>query len=309
MADLVALTTGPTSWQVAAVYPHQTVFSSGPGANAPRRFDLRGVTCTMDTSGALTAGAVDTIHPNVRFDGQIGDGTGVGAAGLILPDLAPSAPGSGRFVLTFEEQWVDPQTSIRHGRIRLELVELTSAGFDVLSRINFQDPQTEEGLRRPMVSSRPSAFPGQEVVSLCWGILDHTTYDRDSTVASWVLDDGNGGSHALPLQLWPNTPVDADDRPVVVQGEMVGTTGLPFRRTCLDRTPSGNSDACHLYEFDPNSGSQVLWYAAPTGQDLARPAASYFHDPGLGDPHLVAVTWEETDPARSGEEGIRLTVR
>lgn len=176
---------------VGIVYPHQTNFGDyGSPADNQRLFELRFQACSIDPANGNAISSVAypaLVASNGSTTGIVYDGYN-NAAGIVLPDLAPGSD-NWRFGLAYEEQ-LKPG-SVTNGRIILQTWEATPNGASIaqLESHAFGNSSTTAYRRRPILSSYPAAFPGQDVFAIAFNKVS-TTGVGEVIYQEWLMTEG-----------------------------------------------------------------------------------------------------------------------
>ncbi len=300
-------------YNVAVVYPHQKEFARDTGNK--RKFDLRVVTCSLDTSQPTPVISKTTYNPialDLAFNGDPAPG-GIPSPGLVLPDLAPSKEDNA-FWLAYEEQVereITPSSTgvpedVAEGKIRLKYMTLSGGQWSPEATKTFKTPgggPNYNWRRRPMISSYPDE-PNHHLVSISYGTANsNPDIGDDSTnifYEQWeYLNGGLSSPPSLPSPLtvdWPNLDTAWDDRPAPLMGR-----ASPFIRRCYATRIDDPAfpQRRDLFEFDPVYPSTLKIIDSDTDviSSVSRPAAAFLHFPGAVNPDYFAVTWEKrVDP-------------
>lgn len=259
---------------VGVVYPRQTDFSYDPvlPADDTRLFELAMVTCSIDSTDLVTSQPPVPLPNTVVYDGSDG-----GAAGLVLPDLAPSSE-ENAFWLTYEGQQIVGVDTM--GVVRLEYWSLNGSGVPEFAK-TFKTVMASGTVirRRPMVSSLPGADP-VEMVSIAF---NKTAPGADSDVVyeQWQYDTNGFQKVPVPFGHAFSNSGNNEGKPAPMHGPH-----SPYTRRCyFKRSGSGAGDGVLYYDLDSNTEVTV----APS-DSAARPAVA-FGQPSSTD--TIALTWED----------------
>ena len=267
---------------VGIVYPRQVDFSHNPvtlGEDETRIFELTLATCSIDSSNQVTSQAPTALHAQVPYDGDSG-----GAAGLVLPDLAPSSEDNA-FWVTFEGQQVVGADLL--GAVRLEYWMINGSTVPEISKSFKTVDSTFSGSayrRRPMISSLPGDT-SNEVVSIAFlKVAPSPASDKDIVYEQWQYDSGSSGSFfkaPIPFgHAFQNTSFD--------EGKAVplhGPTSSYLRRCYFNRSGTSASDG--IIYYDLNSNQEVM---VKQSVSASRPAVSFNNPYGI---ESVALAWED----------------
>lgn len=261
---------------VGVVYPRQTEFSYDPatGLEGEKRiFELAMVTCSIDAQDQVTSSTPTFLASQVAYEGSDG-----GAAGLVLPDLAPSSE-ENSFWLAYEGQLIVGPSLV--GIVSLEYWNLNGTGVPEFVK-TFKTPMPSGIVirRRPMLSSLPGTDP-VEMVSIAFNEAAPGT-DSDVVYEQWQYDTSSFQKVPVPLGHEFNNTAFDEGKPFPLHGPKT-----PYTRRCYFKRSGtgGSADGLYYYDLDTNTESVV----APS-DDAARPAVSYGKPNGQD---TVAVTWED----------------
>lgn len=263
---------------VGVVFPKQIDFGDYTGDNT-RQFQLGLVTCSIDAQGNLTGSQTTLIRDPLPFHGPTAP-PGQDAAGLVLPDLAPSTE-ENAFWVAYEGQLHSPPDVI--GTIRLEYWKL-GAAWNMEVAKSFQTSHTASTFirRRPMVASYPAASTHEDV-SISFVLIPPSAPpgDSDVTYQQWRFEGGGLQPVPIPIgTMFPNSPIDIDGKCVPLHG----TNSNPYLRRCyFNRSGSG----VQYYDLDSN---QV--FPATSSTTSARAAIS-FNKTGSANHPSIALCWED----------------
>ncbi len=257
---------------VGIVYPRQVDFSHDPGPpvseDDTRIFEMAIVTCSINGSNQVTSQAPMVLPAQVPYDGDSG-----GAAGLVLPDLAPSSE-ENAFWVAFEGQQVVGSDVL--GAIRLEYWILNGSMVPEFSK-SFKTTTAVGSAfrRRPMISSLPGDTPN-EIVSIAFlKVAPSPASDKDVVYEQWQYENGSFFRAPIPLgHAFQNSSSD--------EGKAVplhGPTASYLRRCYFSR--SG------ILYYDMNSNLETTVSSSITA---SRPAVSFNQPNGT---ESVALVWED----------------
>ena len=257
---------------VGIVYPRQVDFSHDPGPpvseDDTRIFELALVTCSIDGSNQVTSQPPMVLPAQVPYDGDSG-----GAAGLVLPDLAPSSE-ENAFWVTFEGQQVVGTDVL--GAIRLEYWVLNGSTVPEFSK-SFKTTTAVGSAfrRRPMISSLPGDTPSEMVSIAFLKVAPSPASDKDVVYEQWQYENGSFFRAPIPLgHAFQNSSSD--------EGKAVplhGPTPSYLRRCYFNR--SG------ILYYDMNSNQETTVSPSITA---SRPAVSFNQPNGT---ESVALVWED----------------
>ena len=320
VVDAVALydPAKPNKCEVAVVYPHQTLFSSG--GDLKRKFDLRVATCRLMGS-TISVTKYDSLYENVPFNGAPAP-AGEPSPGLVLPDLAPSNEKDAFWVVHERQKMIPTTTSIEpDGRIRLEYFQLLDGAWESQGSKLFKSPTSGAPLywrRRPTISSYPKGTT-EQIVSVAFGQVN--SYPRTGDISAnviyehWEHENGSLISPpTIPIPMvtanWPNVPTIWDDRPLPLQGRLDPLTWRCYSTRSSTSPTLPDSPPADLMGFNPTypgtfdflDGNNVYY------RGIRRPAADYFFDdtPGAIDPDYFVVTWEKG--STSGKKSVYIGI-
>ena len=261
---------------VGIIYPRQTDFSYDPGGGTPddtRLFELAMVTCSIDSANQVTSQLPFTLPNTVVYDGSDG-----GAAGLVLPDLAPSSE-ENAFWLTYEgQQLVGPDTM---GIVRLEYWSLNGTGVPEFAKTFKTTMATGTVIRRrPMISS----LPGNGSVEMVSIAFNKTSPGADSDVIyeQWQYDTDSFQKVPVPFGHEFNNTAFNEGKPAPLHGPQT-----PYTRRCYFKKSNTGGSADGVYFYDLNSNTETV--VAPS-DTAARPAVSFGQPNGTDS---IAVSWED----------------
>lgn len=261
---------------VGVVYPRQTDFSYDDATGLEdhtRLFELALVACSIDSLGQVTSQPPLVLPNTVVYDGSDG-----GAAGLVLPDLAPSSE-ENAFWLTYEGQQIVGADTM--GVVRLEYWSLNGTGVPEFAK-TFKTVMATGSVirRRPMFSSLPGASP-VEMVSIAFNKTSPGS-DSDVVYELWQYDTNSFQKVPVPFGHQFNNTGFNEGKPAPLHGPH-----SPYTRRCYFKRSGTGGGSDGLYYYDLNSDTESV--VAPS-DSAARPAVS-FGTPNSMD--SVAVTWED----------------
>ncbi len=321
VADAVALydPQDPNKYEVAVVYPHQTMFSTG--GILDRKFDLRVATCKL-VGSTISVTKYGPLYQDIQFNGPPAP-AGEPSPGLILPDLAPSNQKDAFWIVHERQKMFSPAGGSLEpdGRIRLEYFQLVGSTWDSQGSKLFKSPTVGAPLywrRRPMISSYPRGTT-EQIVSVAFGKVNSFPRTGDTTAnvvyEHWEHENGSLISPpTFPLPMvttdWPNLPTIWDDRPLPLQGRLGPLTWRCYSTRSSTSPTLPDSPPADLMGFNPTppgtfdflDGNNVYF------RGIRRPAAAYFFDdtPGAIDPDYFVITWEKG--STSGKKSVYIGI-
>lgn len=282
---------------VGIVYPRQIDFGDlGPNPDNTRLFELALVTCSLDSNNQPSGSqSVTLLRSQLPYDGPTGN-----AAGLVLPDLAPSSE-ENAFWLTYEAQEVVPPNVV--GAIRLEYWALNGTWSMEFGR-NFKtiNPMVDIIRRRPMVASLPGSG-SPEMVSIAFNKTKPGS-DSDVIYEQWQYDPSGPLFSKAPVPLNHQFIPEAynEGKPSPLHGPQ-----SPFFRRCYFRADGAGGpgdpldDGIAYYDLNTDGFVQVH-----TSDTAARPAVAFGEVNGQ---NTVALTWEEVlFPSSTGPDKKRIVI-
>lgn len=297
-----------TTDMVGVVYPHQWGFAdpNDPVEDQDRSFELRLVTCRFDSvTSSITHDAPIALHTNLQFNGPKGL-NGTTSAGLILPDLAPSAEEKSFWVAAEHQVMVGPTGSkVPHGVVKLQYWSAGDPTIDgpweaIASKTYLSTGASYQSRRRPNLSSYPPATPAgtPQSVSIAFNQAEAGANPPDPSLSviheEWEYSAGSISAPSVPtMNAWPNSSSYDDHKPVPLRGR-----DSPYVRKCYaTRAPYGASLPKDMLSH--NAAASVLTtlqtIQPPDTGELTRPAVAY--------QNKVVPNWTGTDHIAVAFEG------